>query len=91
MAAKYSAGHLAALTELSDQLASMGNYPILNHFGVSGTRAQGMSSPIAMMIEEFVGSEICVSRNCRPSLAEDLQSKRMPGTRPSRRSLGGKA
>ena len=47
----WSAGHLAALVELSHELAATGNYPILNHFGVSGPRAKGMSSPIAMMIE----------------------------------------
>lgn len=59
-AAKYGAGHLSALVELSQQLSATGNYPILNHFGVNGSRAQGMSSPIAMMIEDFVGSETCV-------------------------------
>lgn len=61
-AAKYGAGHLAALIELSHELASTGNYPILNHFGVNGSRAQGMSNPSAMMIEDFTGSELCVKR-----------------------------
>ena len=61
-AAKYGAGHLAALVELSQQLGATGNYPILNHFGVTGPRAQGMFSPVAMMIEDFVGSEKCVQK-----------------------------
>ena len=45
---RYSAGHLAALTELSHELALTGNYPILNHFGVNGSRAKGMSSPVTV-------------------------------------------
>jgi hypothetical protein len=60
--AKYSAAHLKALVDLSLELAPTGNYPILNHFGVNGTRAKNMSSPVAMMIEDFVGSETCVKK-----------------------------
>jgi hypothetical protein len=43
----YAAGHLAALTELSHELAAIGveggggGYPILNHFGVSGPVVTG--------------------------------------------------
>ena len=39
-----------------------GRFPILNHFGVAGPAAENMSSPVAMMIEDFVGSETCVAK-----------------------------
>ena len=61
-AAKFSAGHLSTLVALSKKLSTTGNYPILNHFGVTGPRAQGMFRPVAMMIEDFAGTETCVTK-----------------------------
>ena len=61
-AAKFSAGHMTALVDLSKKLGATGNYPILNHFGVTGPSAQGMFHPVAMMIEDFAGTELCVTK-----------------------------
>jgi hypothetical protein len=57
---------------LSRELVTAGGYPILNHFGVNGSRAPGMGRPLAMMIVSGAFPSLT-----RPVLPEILPMSRL--------------